>query len=98
MELLNDELRRQIAARSRELAEKLAMMDDAPDAPAPSLEPGAVVEGRYLVVKRLGAGGMGAVYEAEHTGTRERVAVKLIKSRLLLPGSEAPSRFRRSAS
>ena len=40
---------------------------------------------------------MGAVYEAEHVGTGERVAVKLIKRCLLVSGSEAPSRFRREA-
>ena len=34
---------------------------------------------RYLVLRLLGAGGMGAVYEAEHRVMRRRVAVKIIR-------------------
>ena len=39
---------------------------------------GQTIGGKYTVVRRLGEGGMGAVYEARHTGTGRRVAVKVI--------------------
>lgn len=38
--------------------------------------------GDYRLVRFLGAGGMGAVYEAEHHETEQRVAVKLLSNRL----------------
>ncbi|MCA9613454.1 MAG: protein kinase, partial [Myxococcales bacterium] len=37
-----------------------------------------VVGGRYELLKKLGAGGMGAVYLARHTTTYSRCALKLI--------------------
>lgn len=90
VELLNDELRRQIAARSRELAEKLASMeDDGIAAPPPPLEPGAVLEGRYRIVKHLGAGGMGAVYEVERMTDGKHFALKALST-----GSDAHARAR----
>ncbi len=39
---------------------------------------GRTLDGRYAIVRLLGQGGMGAVYEARHTGTGRRVAVKII--------------------
>ena len=45
---------------------------------ASRLNPGDLVGGRYRVVKRIGRGGMGAVYEAEHTGSGQRAAVKVL--------------------
>ena len=38
--------------------------------------------GPYVLIKRLGRGGMGAVYEAEHEGTGEHVAVKVLAPHL----------------
>ena len=38
--------------------------------------------GPYVLIKRLGRGGMGAVYEAEHEGTGEHVAVKVLATHL----------------
>src|SRR5262245_5329880 len=43
---------------------------------------GALVDKKYQVTKLLGAGAMGAVYEAEHTGTGRRVALKVIMGQL----------------
>jgi len=53
---------------------------DNPDDEVPEPPPSEV--GGYRLVKFLGAGGMGAVYEAEAPESGSRVAVKLLSSRL----------------
>ncbi|MCC6646377.1 MAG: protein kinase [Polyangiaceae bacterium] len=40
--------------------------------------PGDVVDGKLRVVRQLGAGGMGAVYEVEHAVTKHRRALKVL--------------------
>lgn len=94
VELLNDELRRQIAARSRELAEKLAQMHDEELVPPPALEPGALVEGRYRVIGELGSGGMGTVYEVERVVDGKHFALKALAAG---GDSQARARFAREA-
>ncbi len=42
------------------------------------LEPGEELDGRYRVIRRLGSGGMGTVYEAEQIKLRRRVALKIM--------------------
>ncbi len=39
---------------------------------------GETIGGRYEIIRALGEGGMGAVFEAKHTGTGRRVALKTI--------------------
>jgi serine/threonine-protein kinase len=58
---------------------------------------GAVIDGTYEVVRLLGEGGMGAIYEARHLGTGRRVAVKVIGAQALAVGKEAFVRFEREA-
>ena len=43
---------------------------------------GHTIGGKYSIVRQLGEGGMGAVYEARHLGTGRRVAVKVITGEL----------------
>lgn len=48
------------------------------------LRPGAVIPGtRYRTLEKLGEGGMGAVYAAEHVDIERKVALKLVHSELL---------------
>lgn len=56
---------------------------------------GQTVDNRYAIVRLLGKGGMGAVYEARHTGTGRRVAVKVILGQSLQEDQSA--RFHREA-
>src|SRR5579863_4403152 len=42
------------------------------------LEAGAIVAGKLRVIRKLGAGGMGAVYEVEHELTKHRRALKVL--------------------
>lgn len=63
----------------------------APGADLPADEPTAV--GNYRLLRRLGGGGMGTVYEAEDLRSSQRVALKLI-SRDFVGHAEALKRFR----
>jgi serine/threonine protein kinase len=47
----------------------------------PLPEPGEVL-GRYRIVRAIGAGGMGTVFEAEHIVLEKRVALKVLKPEL----------------
>jgi hypothetical protein len=72
---LNAELRRQVADRSRELAETLAQLGPPREQ---GLAAGEVVGARYRVVRRLGSGGMGEVYEVERLADGKRLALKTV--------------------
>jgi serine/threonine-protein kinase len=69
----------------------------------PSLRPGGAasligttISGRYRIEKLLGEGGMGAVYQAEHTHMRKRLAIKVLHPEMSrLP--EVVARFEREA-
>jgi serine/threonine protein kinase len=56
-----------------------------------------IIDGKYRVERQLGAGGMGAVYEAIHLGTGRRVALKVIVSSALANEPEVVTRFHREA-
>jgi serine/threonine-protein kinase len=43
-----------------------------------SLQPGVVIEDTYRIVRRIGEGGMGEVYEATHARLAGRYAIKLL--------------------
>jgi eukaryotic-like serine/threonine-protein kinase len=58
---------------------------------------GSEIDGKYRIARLLGEGGMGAVYEARHTGTGRRVAVKVIAKDSLAANPEALTRFQREA-
>src|SRR4051812_26434438 len=53
---------------------------------------GELIAGRYRIVRWLGSGGMGRVYEALDTELDERIALKVLRGGLT---EEAIERFRR---
>ena len=55
-----------------------------------------ILDGKYVLGRLLGEGGMGAVYEAEHKGLAAKVAVKLL-SEAGLNNPKSMARFRREA-
>ncbi|MBL0212849.1 MAG: serine/threonine protein kinase [Myxococcales bacterium] len=57
---------------------------------------GLALDNKYRIVRVIGRGGMGVVYEAEHTGLGKRVAIKLILEKYT-GDSEAVARFTREA-
>ncbi len=52
-----------------------------------------LLDGKYLLERRLGAGGMGSVYRALHVGLGKTFAVKVIRS-LFASAPQAVARFR----
>jgi tRNA A-37 threonylcarbamoyl transferase component Bud32 len=74
-----------------------------PKDPKPSSRPGgaksllgAVVGGRYRLVRVIGEGGTSAVYEAEHVHMHKRLAVKVLSPEMSR-SPEAVARFEREA-
>ena len=60
-------------------------------------EPGQRVSDKLIIVRQLGAGGVGEVWEVEHTLTRHRRAMKVLNSRYA-ENPQAVERFLREAS
>src|ERR1051325_10560601 len=68
----------------------------APDEREPRrLEPGESV-GDWIIVRALGGGGFGAVYEARHAAGDQRIALKLLHAHLVA-SSEMVARFHRES-
>ncbi|MDB4933765.1 MAG: Serine/threonine protein kinase PrkC, regulator of stationary phase [Labilithrix sp.] len=64
--------------------------------PGPKSLIGSTISDRYLIERLLGEGGMGAVYQAEHTLMRKRMAIKVLHPEMTrLP--EVVARFEREA-
>jgi serine/threonine-protein kinase len=63
---------------------------------APDERVGTTIAGRYRLLRVLGAGGMGTVYEAKHLGLGKHVAVKILTA-LTSRHDEASARFLREA-
>jgi serine/threonine-protein kinase len=57
---------------------------------------GQIVAGRYRIEELIGEGGMGAVYRAQHTGMKKRLAIKVLHPEML-GLNEAVERFEREA-
>lgn len=91
-EMLRTELSHQVAERSRELGSALSLADG-PVGAAP-LNPGERFGARYKVVRALGAGGMGAVYEVERVTDGQHLALKVVPREVT---GAAAARFAREA-
>jgi serine/threonine-protein kinase len=61
-----------------------------------SLEIGQIIEGKYRIVRLIGEGGMGAVYEGENVRIKRRVAIKVLHA-ATATNAEAVQRFEREA-
>lgn len=57
---------------------------------------GTVIGGRYRVEKVIGQGGFGAVYQAVHTATADRVAIKVLRADVQ-QAADVSTRFRHEA-
>jgi hypothetical protein len=61
-----------------------------------SLSTGDIIDGKYRIVRLIGEGGMGAVYEGENMRIHRRVAIKVLHAGIAQTG-EAIARFEREA-
>ncbi len=61
-----------------------------------SLETGELLDGKYRIIRLIGEGGMGAVYEGENIRINRRVAIKVLHA-ALTTNAEVTQRFEREA-
>lgn len=59
-------------------------------------EPGTIIEGKYKIIRPIGVGGMGEVYEGENVRINRRVAIKVLHA-AAAQNSDAVARFEREA-
>jgi serine/threonine-protein kinase len=78
------------------------MSADSPPASGSEAQPqspslvGQILDGRYRIIGKLGEGGMGEVYAAEHVHIEKRFAIKLLRPEIV-SNAEAVTRFRQEA-
>jgi hypothetical protein len=90
-EFLTDELRHQLVERSRQLEAALAR---AAGRAGEGAAPGKVLADRYRLVRAIGEGAMGRVFECVRIADERPFALKLLTGR---PGPAALARFAREA-
>jgi serine/threonine-protein kinase len=61
-----------------------------------ALEPGQVIDSKYRVIRLIGEGGMGTVYEGENTRIARRVAIKVLHAQVAAM-ADFVARFEREA-
>jgi serine/threonine protein kinase len=61
-----------------------------------SLQAGEIIDGKYRIVRLLGEGGMGAVYEGENTRIHRKVAIKVLHAAVAAK-ADVVQRFEREA-
>src|SRR3954471_20529151 len=60
------------------------------------LSTGDIIDGKYRIIRLLGEGGMGAVYEGENMRIHRKVAIKVLHAGVAASG-ESVARFEREA-
>src|SRR5689334_12534334 len=60
------------------------------------LNPGDVIDSKYRIVRELGKGGMGAVYEGENVRIHRKVAIKVLHANVA-EKADVVQRFEREA-
>src|SRR5215831_1481890 len=60
------------------------------------LSTGDIIDGKYRIVRLIGEGGMGAVFEGENTRIHRRVAIKVVRA-ALASNAGVVARFQREA-
>ncbi|HZF53748.1 MAG TPA: serine/threonine-protein kinase [Polyangiaceae bacterium] len=93
VEVLNEELKFQVQSRSEQLALALSRVGT-PHGKIRPLEEGEIIEARYRVIRQVGEGAMGAVYEVERTSDKRRLALKMLTD---VAGGLNVARFAREA-
>ncbi len=81
VERLNDELRHQIEARSKQLVSSLLGDSRSSQETVPLFDAGVLISERYRVIRILGQGAMGVVYEVERVQDGRRFAAKVLSGR-----------------
>ena len=66
------------------------------EAPASSSLVGETLDSRYRITRKLGEGGMGEVYAADHIHIERSYAIKLLRPEIV-SNPEAVTRFRQEA-